>query len=71
MTTHVLILCTHNSARGVLGEALLNHLAARLGKDVKAHSAGGAPSGRMVLALPLETMERNALQAARVDIGHS
>ena len=47
MTTHVLILCTHNSARSVLGEAMLDHLAARLGKDVKAHSAGSAPSGRI------------------------
>jgi len=47
MTTHVLILCTHNSARSVLGEGMLNHLAARLGKDVRAHSAGSAPSGRI------------------------
>lgn len=47
MTTHVLILCTHNSARSVLSEAMLNHLAARLGKDVRAHSAGSMPSGRI------------------------
>ncbi len=47
MTTHVLILCTHNSARSVLAEGMLNHMAARLGKDVKAHSAGSAPSGRI------------------------
>ena len=47
MTTHVLILCTHNSARSVLSEGMLNHLAAKLGKDVKAHSAGSAPSGRI------------------------
>lgn len=45
MTTHVLILCTHNSARSVLSEGMLNHWAAKLGKDVKAHSAGSAPSG--------------------------
>jgi len=43
--TNVLILCTHNSARSVLAEAMLNHLAARLGKDVHAHSAGSSPSG--------------------------
>jgi protein-tyrosine-phosphatase len=43
MTTHVLILCTHNSARSVLGEAMLNQLAARFGKGVRAHSAGSAP----------------------------
>lgn len=47
MTTHVLILCTHNSARSVLGEGMLNHLATRLGRDVRAHSAGSAPSGRI------------------------
>ena len=47
MTTHVLILCTHNSARSVLAEGMLNHLAAKLGKDVRAHSAGSAPGGRI------------------------
>lgn len=47
MRTHVLILCTHNSARSVLAEGMLNHLARRLGKDVQAHSAGSAPSGRL------------------------
>lgn len=45
MTIHVLILCTHNSARSVLAEAMLNHWAAKLGRDVRAHSAGSAPSG--------------------------
>jgi arsenate reductase len=47
MTTHVLVLCTHNSARSVLSEGMLDHLAAKLGLDVKAHSAGSAPSGRI------------------------
>jgi len=47
MTTHVLILCTHNSARSVLAEGMLNHLARETGKDVRAHSAGSAPSGRI------------------------
>ena len=47
MTTHILILCTHNSARSVLGEAMLGHWAKRLGKDVRAFSAGSAPSGRI------------------------
>jgi arsenate reductase (thioredoxin) len=46
-TCNVLILCTHNSARSVLAEGMLNHWAARLGCDVKAHSAGSAPSGRI------------------------
>jgi arsenate reductase len=47
MTTNVLILCTHNSARSVLAEAMLNHHAGRLGMDVRAHSAGSAPSGQI------------------------
>lgn len=47
MTKNVLILCTHNSARSVLSEGMLNHLATKLGKDVRAYSAGSAPSGRL------------------------
>ncbi|MGF6259889.1 arsenate reductase [Paraburkholderia youngii] len=47
MATNVLILCTHNSARSVLGEGMLNHWAKKLGKDVRAYSAGSAPSGRL------------------------
>jgi arsenate reductase len=46
-TTNVLILCTHNSARSVLSEGMLNHWARTLGKDVRAYSAGSAPSGRI------------------------
>jgi arsenate reductase len=61
MTTHVLILCTHNSARSVLSEGMLNHLARKLGKDVHAHSAGSAPSGR-INAFAIE-----ALQNAGID----
>lgn len=62
MTTNVLFLCTHNSARSVLAEGMLNHWAARLGKDVRAYSAGSAPSGR-VNPLALE-----ALGGAGVDV---
>lgn len=47
MTTNVLILCTHNSARSVLSEGMLNYWAQRLGKDVRAYSAGSAPTGRL------------------------
>ena len=61
MTIHVLILCTHNSARSVLAEGMLNHLAGKLGKDVKAHSAGSAPSGR------INPFAVQALQNAGVD----
>ena len=47
MTINVLILCTHNSARSVLSEGMLNHWARKLGKDVRAYSAGSAPSGKL------------------------
>ena len=47
MTVNVLILCTHNSARSVLSEAMLNHWAGKLGADIRAFSAGSAPSGRI------------------------
>jgi arsenate reductase len=47
VSTNVLILCTHNSARSVLAEGMLNHWARKLGKDVRAFSAGSAPSGRI------------------------
>jgi arsenate reductase (thioredoxin) len=43
MTAHILILCTHNSARSVLAEAMLDRWARALGRDVRAHSAGSAP----------------------------
>lgn len=63
MTTHVLILCTHNSARSVLSEGMLNHLAGKLGKDVKAHSAGSAPSGRLN-PFALEALNRAGIDTA-------
>lgn len=61
MTVHVLILCTHNSARSVLSEGMLNHLAAQQGCDVRAHSAGSAPSGR------INPYALQALQAAGIN----
>lgn len=57
MTTNVLILCTHNSARSVLSEGMLNFWAQRLNKDVHAYSAGSAPSGR-VNPLALEVLNK-------------
>ncbi|MCE2680789.1 MAG: arsenate reductase ArsC [Burkholderiales bacterium] len=47
MTINVLILCTHNSARSVLGEAMLNHLAGKLGRPVQGFSAGSTPKGQI------------------------
>jgi arsenate reductase len=61
MTIHVLILCTHNSARSVLGEGMLNFWAKRLGKDIQAFSAGSAPSGR------INPYALEALQGAGMD----
>ncbi|MET0518588.1 MAG: arsenate reductase ArsC [Burkholderiaceae bacterium] len=62
MTTNVLILCTHNSARSVLAEGMLNHWAGKLGRDLRAFSAGSAPSGR-VNPFALE-----ALASAGIDV---
>jgi arsenate reductase len=62
MTTNVLILCTHNSARSVLSEGMLNHWAHKLGKDLRAYSAGSAPSGR------LNPLALEALMNAGVDV---
>lgn len=61
MTTNILILCTHNSARSVLSEGMLNHWAKQLGVDVRAYSAGSAPSGR------INPMAIEVLQAAGID----
>ncbi len=63
MTVHVLILCTHNSARSVLAEGMLDHWATRLGKDVRAHSAGSAPSGR-INPLALEALQNAGVATA-------
>ena len=65
MTAHVLILCTHNSARSVLAEGMLNHWARKLGRDVVAHSAGSAPKadGRV------NPFALDVLAAAGIDAG--
>jgi arsenate reductase len=65
MSAHILILCTHNSARSVLAEAMLNHWARALGRDVVAHSAGSTPKADgQVNPFALE-----ALTAAGIDAG--
>lgn len=64
MTTNVMILCTHNSARSVLGEAMLNHLSSRLGKDVRAFSAGSAPGGR-INPFAVEALTRAGIDVSR------
>lgn len=55
----ILILCTGNSCRSILGEALINHLA---GRRLHAYSAGSHPTGH-VNPNALATLKRNGISA--------
>jgi len=63
MSTNILIVCTHNSARSILGEGMLNHLAALQKRDVMAFSAGSAPRGR-INPLALEVLREAGIETA-------
>ena len=58
-TFNILVLCTGNSARSILAEAVINHLS--LG-GVKAYSAGCNPTG-MVHPLALKALELASISA--------
>ena len=56
-TFNVLILCTGNSARSILGEGLFNHLG---NGTIKAYSAGSKPAGK-VNPVALETLAKHGI----------
>ena len=57
MSINVLVLCTGNSARSILGEMLFNHLGQG---RVKAWSAGSKPGGT-VNPVAIETLQKHAI----------
>lgn len=58
--TSILFLCTGNSARSILAEAIANEI---YGDDLQAFSAGSQPKGQPD-PLALRTLERHGLPAA-------
>lgn len=59
MTKNILFLCTGNSCRSIMAEALMNHLG---GGRYHAYSAGSKPTG-IVHPRALETLQRHGIPA--------
>ncbi len=65
--TNILFLCTHNSARSILAECLLNHHAALQGKAFTAYSAGSSPrANQQPHPLGLQALREAGIAAANV-----
>ena len=62
MPMNVLVLCTGNSARSILGEMLFNHLGQG---RIKAYSAGSKPGGA-VNPVAIETLQKHGVPCAGV-----
>ena len=60
MKKNVLVLCTGNSARSILGEMLFNHLGQG---RIKAYSAGSKPGG-VVNPVAIETLQKHGIPCA-------
>ena len=60
MSFNILVLCTGNSARSILGEMLFNHLGQG---RIQAYSAGSQPAGQVNPAV-LETLQKHGVPCA-------
>lgn len=66
---NILILCTGNSCRSIIGEALVNHYLSEIG--IKAYSSGVSPSGTVnpnaIKALQKEGVSTDGLSSKTLD----